>query len=47
MKRRFRAAHRILWVLLALGVGLVFAMALMLRAPAHAGTTAAIGGLLQ
>jgi cytochrome c-type biogenesis protein CcmE len=47
MKRSLRSAHRRLWVVLAIAVGLAFAMALLLRAPAHAETMAAIGGILR
>jgi hypothetical protein len=44
MKRSLRSAHRTLWIVLVLAVGFGFAMALLLRAPAHAETVAAISG---
>jgi hypothetical protein len=41
MTRSQRSVHRVLWVVLALAMGIGFAVALLLRAPAHAGTPAA------
>jgi hypothetical protein len=41
MTRSHRKAHHILWIVLTLAVGLGVAMALLLRAPAHAASPAA------
>jgi hypothetical protein len=42
MTRSHRAAHRLLWILLALVLGLGLAAALLWRAPAHAATPASV-----
>ena len=42
MTRSHRTAHRLLWLFLALALGFGLAIALLLRAPATAGTPAAI-----
>jgi hypothetical protein len=43
MTRSHRSAHRILWIVLTLAVGLGLVAALMLRAPAQAASPVVIG----
>ena len=45
MTRTHRKLHRLVWVLLALGVGLALLLALLWRDPAHAAALGPILGL--